>query len=412
MRSAILSITILLVASHAKAGDWPQWLGPHRDGQSDQTVSAWKGAPKVVWRQSVGDGHGSPIVAKGFVFLHDKAPNKNAERLTSWSAENGKRISSIEYDRAPFSNPFGTGPRSTPIYHDGSVFALGVTGQFVKASVSAEGHLKPALNIDLLKQFEAKNLFFGQSASMMLEDGKVLTMVGGKDAGIVALAQSDGSTVWKSRDETASYASPIVFGEGDRRQAVFLTHDGLVGVSPKNGEVYWTYPFQDNLSESSTTPVRIGDKLLASSVTLGSVLLKLTTKDGKPAVEKIWHNSELSCYFSTPAPVGKHVYMVTAGGNLLQPKLMLRCVELATGKTLWSKENTGRYHAALLRTANGKLLMHDDRGFLTLIEPDSKGYRELARSKVCGQTWAHPALVNGRLYIRDDKELLCLEIPK
>lgn len=411
MRWFVNILLVVWTVSTTLAADWPQWLGPNRDGTSADTVSPWKDAPRVIWRQPVGEGHSSPIVAKGFVFMIDRVPGENAERLSCWNADTGKKISSIQYERSPFSNPFGAGPRSTPIYDDGNVYALGVTARLSKSAVGADGQLTAIFNNDLLKEFNAKNLFFGVAQSMLLVDDKILTMVGGKGAGIVALSKKDGSTIWKTLDDTSSYASPILIESAGRQQAVFLTHNGLVGLSPKNGEVFWTFPFQDKLSESSTTPVKIGEHLLASSVTLGSVLLKLTSKEGKPAVEKVWDNADLSCYFSTPAPVGEHVYMITAGGNLLQPKLMLRCVEWKTGKTVWSKEDAGRYHAAILRTANGKLLILDDRGFLALVEPDPKEYRELARAKICGQTWAHPALVHGRLYIRDDQELLCLELP-
>jgi len=109
-------------------------------------------------------------------------------------------------------------------------------------------------------------------------------------------------------------------------------------------------------------------------------------------------------------PVGKdHLYMVT-GRMLPPPQVTLHCVETKTGKDLWTKGGIGKYHAALLRTAGEKLLLLDDTGNLVLLDPDPKAYRELARAKVCGSTWAHPALANGKLYVRDDKELICLQL--
>ena len=111
----------------------------------------------------------------------------------------------------------------------------------------------------------------------------------------------------------------------------------------------------------------------------------------------------------TPVAVGNHLYMVT--GSLLQKKATLRCVETATGKERWKRENVGAYHASLLRTGDGKLLLLEEEGDLCLIDPDPKEYRELARSKICGSTWAHPALANGRLYVRDRNELICVQLP-
>jgi outer membrane protein assembly factor BamB len=270
-------------------------------------------------------------------------------------------------------------------------------------------HVETGFSIDTLKQFHAANLTFGVSASPLIEGDNVLVNVGGKGASVVAFHKQTGQVAWQALDDPASYASPIAFGEGAKRQVVFLTSNGLVGLAPADGKLLWRYPFKDILSESSTTPVKVGDLLVASSVTLGAVALRLKEKDGQPAVEEAWKKRELNCYFSTPVPVGDHLYMIT-GVLGLRPSITLKCVETATGKVAWSRPNVGQFHAALVRTGDNKLLMLDDGGRLTLIAPDPKGYRELCRSKVCGQTWAHPALSNGRLYLRDERELICLQL--
>jgi len=176
--------------------------------------------------------------------------------------------------------------------------------------------------------------------------------------------------------------------------------------------VLWQYPVKDPAGENSATPVRAGDFLIASTIKFGGVALKLETKDGKPDVSERWKNPDLTCYFSTPVAVGDQVYMVTGEfGLLTAPASTLRCVEAKTGHELWHKEKVGKLHAALLRTGDDKLLMLDDYGNLTLIDPDPKEYKELAKSKVCGATWAHPALADGRVYLRDEKELICVEVP-
>src|SRR5262249_6852701 len=154
--------------------------------------------------------------------------------------------------------------------------------------------------------------------------------------------------------------SPIAVGAGDSRQIIVLTQKNLVSLSPKDGAVIWQFPFQDRLSESSTTPVRCGDLLVASSVTLGSAALKLGEKNGKPSFEKVWEEKGLTCYFSTPVSVGNnYIYMINGAASLVNPSVTLRCVEVATGKTLWSKPNVGKYHAALVRMGDDKLLMLD-----------------------------------------------------
>ena len=122
----------------------------------------------------------------------------------------------------------------------------------------------------------------------------------------------------------------------------------------------------------------------------------------------------MTCYFSTPVAVGKdHLYVVTGTKPpALRNQAMLHCVDLATGKKLWTRPKVGTYHASLLRTGDDKLLLLEEAGNLVLLDPNPTEYRELARGSICGKTWAHPALADGRLYVRDDKELVCVELAK
>ena len=408
----------LFLASHSVAADWPQWLGPNRDGTTTEIVKPWTGDPKVLWRVKVGEGHSSSVVADGVVYLHDlkKDGDENFERLTAFDAVSGKAIGEVLHERGPFASIFGVGPRATPVVQGSAVYALGVTGRFSRevSSKSAGGAIafKTAYSIDTLKEYGASNLVFGVSASPLVDGNQVLLAVGlGDKAPVVALNKETGKVAWKADNQPASYASPIGFGEGQARQAVFLGQKGLVSVHPKDGDVLWEFPFRDRIMESSTTPVKAGELLIASSVTLGSVALKLNKENGRPSVKEVWREPKLTCYFSTPVAAGDGLlFMITGAATLRNPSINLHCVEAATGKIKWTKEKIGKYHAALVRTGDGKLLMLDDGGRLTLFEPSAKEYTQLAQSKVCGETWAHPALSNGRLYIRDNKELICLQV--
>jgi outer membrane protein assembly factor BamB len=245
----------------------------------------------------------------------------------------------------------------------------------------------------------------------MLGDDKVVVMVGAKGAGVVALDAKTGKTVWKATDEPASYSSPVVAG----KQIVLLTGAGLLGLST-TGEKLWSVPFEGkvgNLIESSATPLVVGDTVIGSTVTGGSIAVKATEKDGKYATEQVWFEKKLTCYFSTPVVVGEHLYMINGAATITNPTITLRCVELKTGKVAWEKANVGKYHAAIVRCGSpGKeqLLMLDDTGHLTLFAADAKQYKELSRSKVCGETWAHHAVVDGHVYLRDDKELVCIPL--
>jgi outer membrane protein assembly factor BamB len=411
LRSTLLATLVCLIATPAPAEDWPQWLGPRRDNSSTEKVAPWKDKLKVLWRKPVGEGHSSPVVAKGRVFVHAKIKDKNAEEIVAFDAKSGEELWRTEYERAAFKSLYGNGPRATPAVVEDRLYTFGITGVLTCLETDKG---KQVWQVDTLKQFQAKNLFFGMACSPLLAGDHVLVNVGGKDHSIVAFNRTNGEVAWKSMDDPASYSSPILFGAGAERQAVFLTGANVASLNPADGSVFWRYPLVDRLLESSTTPIRAGDLLLASSITYGSVGLKLETKDGKPAAEKAWMKKELTSYFSTPVAVGKeHIYMVTGTtpGPFSKPSADLHCIEAKTGQELWKKAKVGIYHASLMRTGDDKLLMMTDSGDLVLLEPDPKAYSELARSKISGpETWAHPALSDGRLYVRDKGNLICLQL--
>jgi outer membrane protein assembly factor BamB len=402
---------LVMVALPALAADWPQWLGPRRDGSSPEKVKPWTGDLKVVWRKEVGPGHSSPVVANGKVFLHTRVPGKDEEEVAAYDALTGTKAWATAYERGKFFSPFGTGPQGTPAIANGKVFSFGATG--ILACFDAKGG-NLDWKVETKKEFKAPSLFFGCACSPLIDGQNVLVNVGAPGASVVAFTQAKGEVAWKSLDDRPSYSSGITLGQGADRQIVFLTQQGLRGLAPADGTKLWDFPLVDRLNESSTTPVVAGDLVLASSITYGMVALNLEKKGGKTTPAEVWRNSKLTCYFSTPIPVGpKHVYVVT-GMLGFRATSALHCVETATGKILWTKEKIGKYHAAMLRTADDKLLMLSDVGDLVLIDPDPKEYKELARSQVVKgeQIWAHPALAGGKVYFRDEKELICLQMPE
>jgi outer membrane protein assembly factor BamB len=406
MSRVLLALGVSLgLAVPAAAADWPQFLGPTRDNATPETVAPWTGDLKVLWTKPVGEAHSSPVVADGVVYAFYQPSGKNADALAAFDAKTGERKWEKSYDRPEFKPLFGNGPRSSPAVAGGKVFTEGGTG-ILACWDAATGAID--WKVDALKEFKANNLFFGTSASPLVTDGKVVTLVGGKGAGLVAFDAKTGKAAWQVSDDPASYASPVVID----KQVVALTGSNLRGVGP-DGKSLWAVPFKDALNESSTTPLAAGGLVFASSVTAGSIAVQVTETGGQYKAEKVWAKKELTCYFSTPVVVGDYLFMVNGAATITNPTIVLRCVEVKTGTVLWEKKNVGKYHAAILRcgpAGKEKLLMLDDNGDLTLFEPNPKEFKELARSKVCGKTWAHPALVDGRLYLRDEKDLVCVEL--
>ncbi len=404
MRNSLALGFLLLAAPFANADDWPQWLGSKRDGGTTEIVKPWKEPLKILWKQPVGEAHGGPVVADGKTYLFYRTPGKNEETLGAFDAGTGKPIWNSPYPRHETKIAFGNGPRGVPCVADGKIYTFGITS-ILTCFNAADGKID--WQVDCEKDYKAPTLTFGSSCSPIVVGDNVLVNVGAKGASIVAFDKKTGKEVWKKLDDAASYSSPQSYDDGKQR-VVFLTARGLVSLSPKNGTIYWQYPFVDFILESSCTPVVFDGKVLASSITAGSVLLEDDGKAAKPT--KVWSNS-LNCYFSTPVALGKDtLYMVT--GSLLQKAAVLRCVDAKTGKEFWNRPNVGKYHATLVRTGDNKMLMVEEKGDLVLFEPNVKAYTELSRTKICGNTWAHPAVANGRLYIRDAKDFICVELPK
>jgi outer membrane protein assembly factor BamB len=404
-------VALFILAAPAFAEDWPGWLGPRRDGSSTAKINAWKGDLEVVWKKSVGEGHSSPIVAGGKVFLHTKVEDAESEAITAYDPKTGKLAWSKSYPRAKFKSLFGAGPQGTPTVSGGKLYSYGATGLLTCFDAGKGTQLWQA---DTQKEFSPPALTFGTACSPLVEGDAVYVNVGGKGASVVAFGKDDGKVVWQKRDDKASYSSGIAVGPAGKREVVFLTQQGLRGFAAKDGKKLWDFPLVDKLNESSTTPVFVGKTLLGSSVTFGMVALKLVPGDDGVKVEEVWRNPSLTCYFSTPMPVGKKYVYVVAGKLSFTPTSTLYCVDVATGKVAWKRDKVGKYHAALMRTDDDKLLMLSDLGELVLIDPNPKEYKELARTKFMDskQIWAYPAVSGGLLYYRDERDLYCLRLPE
>jgi outer membrane protein assembly factor BamB len=408
MRQLRILCLVLVLPALVLAADWPGWLGPNRDGSSPEKVEPWKEPLKVAWRVKVGEAHSSPIVVGDRVYLHTRQGKKDAEKVAAYNLADGKEVWSQSYERGAFKAPFGGGPRGTPLYDDGKLYTYGITG-ILTCWDAAKGD--QVWQIDTLKQFQGKNLTFGLSSSPLIVGDKLLLNVGAPGASLVAFNKKNGETVWKMGDAAPSYASPIAYKVGSEQEVLFFTAKGLQAVDPATGKTRWSYPLVDVLNESSTTPVKMGDLFLASSITYGTVGLTRQQKEEMVEAKQAWKNPSLTCYFSTPVVVGDYIYLAT--GQLgFTAQANLHCVDPKTGKALWTKEKVGKYHAALVRTGNDKLLMLDDFGNVSLLDPSPEAFKELAKTKICGQTWVTPALSGGKVVLRDDNELICIELPK
>jgi outer membrane protein assembly factor BamB len=410
---AVLVLSLFVAAS--AGADWPQWLGPKRDGSTSEKVIPWKGkdALKVLWRKPVGQGFSSPVVSAGRVFLHVGVKDKEAEEVLAFDAATGKELWKDSYERPAYKSVLGTGPRATPTVAGKRLYTIGINGVLSGYDVEAGKRL---WQTDLYKEFKADLPGFAVCCSPLVVGNRVIVSVGGKGRCAVGLHAGTGEVQWQALDDAASTSSPVLFAGGDRTKGtapdvVLMTPLRLVGLDPLDGSLRWEHPMVFQPQGTSPTPIAAGKQVVASTQAHGAVAVKVGTKDEKPAPEMAWQNKEQRSYFSSGVAAGDLLFLVT---NKLEPlpSASITCLDAATGKELWRKAGVGYFHAALLRTGDGKLLVLNDSGVLTLLEADAKSAKELARAKVCGGTLVAPALANGKLYARDGKELFCIELPK
>jgi outer membrane protein assembly factor BamB len=261
---------------------------------------------------------------------------------------------------------------------------------------------------NLLQEFQTPNISWGLCTSPLVEGDLVLTVPGSKEAGVAAFHKETGNLAWKAGRDKAAYASPVALTAGGVRQAVFFTAGGLLSVDPKSGKELWQVPWVTEFDVNICTPLVIGDQLFVSSgEKVGCALFKVAGSD-KPSV--VWESkgskSVMITYWANAVAHGGYLYGLA--GEYTGP-ISLRCVELATGKQVWSKDRFGFGNLAL---ADGHLWVATAKGELVLAEATPDGYKEKGRSTLLADSRyaTVPAIAGGKLFLRDREHVYCLDI--
>lgn len=411
LRRFVVLGVCLTSASSASAADWPCKLGPQSNNTTPESIVPWSEPPPVVWRHTVGHGFSMPIAADGLVFVHATVPDREAESVTAYDALTGKVRWSDTYDRPTYDSQLGDGPRCTPLYEAGRLYAYGVNG-VLGCYEAATG--KRLWQTNPYEQFKAPLPTFGVTGSPAVFGDRLIVAVGGNASTVVAYDTTTGKVVWSKFDEPAASAAPIVrtFGSSDAPQAEVIVQTSLrlLGLDPRDGTVHWEHPLIFQPTGTTSTPLLVGDRLICTSQDIGTLSLKLPNEKGR-APEVLDWRQDWGGYFSCGTTDGKgRAYVIT---NVLMPlpRADLRCLNLEDNKELWHENGLGYFHFAVTAGSNGRVLILDDAGSLLVAEPTDKGFNELCRTKVCGGTLVPPALSNGKLYVRDDKEVICLQLP-
>jgi len=406
MRRLIVVAIALLCASaiHAAPFDWPQFLGPDRNGTySGPALSETWGStgPKVVWRKQVGQGFAGPAVVQGRVLLFHRVGNE--EVLESLDAKTGMSTWRYAYPTT-YRDDFGfdEGPRAVPVVADGIVYIFGAQAQLHAVDLAKGTRV---WSVDTMKTFSVPKGFFGQGGSPLVEGGKVIANIGGAKAGVIAFDAKTGNVSWKATEDSASYSSGVAATIGGKRTLVFLTRDNLLGLDPANGTILFQrrWRSRNNSSVNAATPLVVGDTIFASSeYGPGAGVMRV---EGSNLVD-LWHSDDvLSNHYATSVYKDGYLYGYH-GRQEFGPSF--RAVEFKTGMVKW---NLDQFRAGSVLLAGDKLLVLREGGEMLLAPASPQAFKPVARAQILnGVLRPYAALSDGFLYVRNENTLLCLDL--
>jgi outer membrane protein assembly factor BamB len=401
--AAAMSLSEPLIAQ-----DWPQFLGPNRNGSTSVTnlAAQWpKDGPPVVWQRKVGQGFAGPVVSGGRLVLIHRTGDK--EIVECLDAKSGSELWKADYPTS-YVDQMGhePGPRATPAISDSRVYTFGAEGMMACWSL-ADG--KKLWSVATKSEFGARLGFFGLACSPLVEGNAVIVNVGGRNgAGIVAFDKATGKVLWKTSADEASYASPVAATIGGKRVTFVLTREALECVSPE-GKSIFRYPWRPAMhaSVSGATPLLIGDQIfLSACYDKGATLLRF--KEAGP--QEIWSSEEaLSSHYATAVHRDGFLYGFDGRADPgFEPGPSLRCVELATGKVRWSESGL---KPGTVTLAGDELLVLTGQGELLKAAATPNGFKPSARAQILGlEVRAHPALSDGMFYARSKDKLVCVDL--
>ena len=442
-RSATLVFALIAHGFSAHGDDWPQWMGPRRDGVWRETgivkTIPAAGLP-VRWRAEVKGGYSGPAVADGRVYLMDydlregdiaNAPNDRTtlagrERVLCLDAANGRLLWKHEYD-CPYAISYASGPRCTPTVVDGRVYTLGAEGNlFCLDAATGRVHWSK----DFKKDYAAPTPLWGFCGHPLVDGNRLLCLVGGEGSVAVAFDKDTGRELWRALSASESgYCPPSMIESAGVRQLVIWDADKINALDPATGTVLWSQPLKPAYGMSIMAPrvaaTKQGQVLFASGI--GRVGALYTLAADKPAASIAWRGdpkSAVYCANSTPFIAGDTLYGCDCETGFLT------AVDLATGRRLWETgeptlgTRRGRHGTAFLvrqgdAVGDDRTWLFSETGDLILARLTPAAYEELGRTHLLAPTnecfgrevvWSHPAFANRSVFVRNDRELVCVSL--
>lgn len=408
----VIALAVLIAAatnSPSAADDWPQFLGKYRTGVSSEKglLNAFESdGPKIVWRTPLGVGMSSVVISDGRAYTLFQ--DEEQQYLVALNAADGNEV--WRSPIAPvYENAMGNGPRATPTVMGDQVFAF--SGEGILSAFQAKDG-KGLWTVNVTESLDGTPSEYGMSCSPMVADNYVIIHAGTDSAAVAAYDRVTGKPVWKAGQGKAGYSSPVLMTIAEKNQVISLTAAGVFSIDPATGSVFWDFPFQTEYNCNTACPVQIDSNtvLISAGENHGSVLLKITSSGKELKASEIWSStgkdSQLRAEWQTPVIHDGHLYGLDNNGSA-GPITNLVCIRLKDQKTMWQKARFGKSNLIL---ADDKLFMTTMNGEVIIVEASPAGFQELGRATIMETTRQAPTLANGHLFVRDDREVLCIDV--
>lgn len=400
---------VLATAAEPATKGWPQFLGPDRTGVSTETglLTKWPAdGPRELWRTPGGVGMAGLVVDSGKALTLLQRDGR--QKVVCLDAETGKPL--WDTDLAPaFRNQMGDGPRATPTIDRGTVYAY--TGEGILAALKlADGQL--LWQVNLLEKLEGELADYGMTSSPLVVGGRVIVTVGAPGATVAAVDAKSGEIAWTAgTDHPAGYSSPALRTVGGREQVVVFHGNGAFGLDPETGRELWGHSYVTDFNCNIACPLAVDDGVfLSAGENHGSTLLGLTPKgesfDVVPRWTSFGSKSTFRNEWQTAVQLGGVLFGFDNVGSA-GPVTHLACIDPKTGDRNWQQLRFGKGN---LIAADGKLFIVTLQGELVIVKADARKFTELGRKTVLEKTRQAPALAGGRLYLRDDHDIICLDV--
>jgi outer membrane protein assembly factor BamB len=394
-------------AKTAPAAQWTQWGGPNRNFQTNASglKAQWPATgPKVLWKRPLGEGYSSPSVENNILYTMYGKPREEvvmaadaATGKTLWEQTNSMTFSSD----AP---EMGNGPYATPLVLSDRVITAGVAG-LLQCFDKKTGKL--LWHQELWKTHGGSRMMYGYSSSPIAFRDTVIVPVGGRGKALMAYKLSDGSQAWAKGDLGNCYSSPILIDVDGLEQLVMLMDGAVVAVNPHNGDMQWQVPFKAGYSIAVGTPVWGSGNLLfvSAEYDAGSKVIQLKRNGMQTAATEVWASNRLRLHHGNAMRIGDALYF-TSGGKGSQA--ILTAVDVRSGKIYWQERSIAK---ATFVWADQKLITLDQDGNLMLANPSPEGFKVVAKAELLTNlSWTPPVLVGTKLYIRDRKSLMAVDL--